>query len=70
MAIVDFAAHQREELREKHAHARLGFADDQMAELLSDSGFVPAAPFALEDGELVVKIWIAERTETDSRKIA
>lgn len=70
VAIVDFAAHQREELREKHAHARLGFADNQMADLLTDSGFAPAAPIALEDGELVVKIWIAERTETDSRKIA
>ena len=70
VAIVDFAAHQREELREKHAHARLGFADDQMADLLTDSGFAPADPIALEDGELVVKIWIAERIGADSRKIA
>lgn len=61
IAIVDFAAHQREELRERHAHARLGFADAQMAELLSDAGFASAAPRALEDGELVVKIWVAER---------
>jgi len=27
VAIVDFAAHQREELRDRHAHARLGFED-------------------------------------------
>ncbi|TMM47287.1 ArsR/SmtB family transcription factor [Qipengyuania marisflavi] len=61
IAIVDFAAHHREELRERHAHARLGFEDDQMASLLADAGFKPAVPKALEDGELTVKIWLAER---------
>ena len=67
IAIVDFAAHQREELRELHAHARLGFGDEQMAALLGEAGFAPAPPAALEDGELSVKIWVAERT-TDERK--
>ena len=61
IAIVDFAAHQNESLRERHAHARLGFGDEQMARLLGDAGFAPHDPIALEDGELVVKIWIAER---------
>ena len=69
IAIVDFAAHQREELRNRHAHARLGFDDAQMMGLLSDAGFDPAAPTALEDGELVVKIWIAPR-RVDDRKAA
>jgi len=32
-----------------------------MASLLDEAGFEPAAPMALEDGELVVKIWIAQR---------
>lgn len=68
VAIVDFAAHQREELRERHAHARLGFADDHMARLLEDAGFVPADPVALEDGELAVKIWIARRRMAEGRK--
>ncbi|MEZ5680490.1 MAG: metalloregulator ArsR/SmtB family transcription factor [Erythrobacter sp.] len=61
IAIVDFAAHQREELRERHAHARLGFEDQQMESLLSGAGFASSPSLALEDGELVVKIWIAER---------
>ena len=61
IAIVDFAAHQREELRERHAHARLGFADEQMDELLRGAGFMPAAPVALDGGELVVKVWLASR---------
>lgn len=61
VAIVDFSAHQREELRERHAHARLGFSDGQMDILLSDAGFVPEPPVALDEGELVVKIWVAKR---------
>ena len=69
IAIVDFAAHQNEELRERHAHARLGFADDQMAGLLADTGFAADSPTALDDGELVVKIWIARR-QAETRKAA
>jgi ubiquinone/menaquinone biosynthesis C-methylase UbiE len=61
IAIVDFASHSREELRTRHQHVRLGFSDRQMAELLKSAGFAPHAPQALGDGELIVKIWIAER---------
>lgn len=61
VAIVDFAAHQREELRERHAHARLGFEDRQMESLMTQSGYEPAAPIALDEGELMVKIWIGTR---------
>ena len=61
VAIVDFAAHQREDLRERYAHARLGFSDGQMDRLLRDAGFEPAAPISLEEGELAVKIWVATR---------
>lgn len=63
IAIVDFAAHDREELRERHAHARLGFSDRQLADLLREAGFDPRPPVALEEGELVVKIWIGERLD-------
>lgn len=61
IAIVDFAAHQREELRERHAHARLGFDDPQMHTLMTQSGYEPVTTMALHDGELVVKIWIGSR---------
>jgi ArsR family transcriptional regulator len=61
IAIVDFAAHDREELRERHAHARLGFTDDQIARLLTKAGCEVAAPLALEGGALIVKIWIANK---------
>ncbi len=61
IAIVDFDSHDHEELRIRHQHARLGFTDRQMAQLLKDAGFIAAAPLALEGGELVVKIWTAKR---------
>ncbi len=70
LAIVDFAAHDREELRSAHAHARLGFTDEQMLGLLSDAGFVPAAPVALPGQPLTVKIWTARRAPAALPKVA
>ncbi|MDT0576716.1 metalloregulator ArsR/SmtB family transcription factor [Croceicoccus sp. F390] len=64
IAIVDFAAHSREELRERHAHARLGFTDAQMQTLLTNAGFCPDADSALAGHELTVRIWIATRRPT------
>jgi ubiquinone/menaquinone biosynthesis C-methylase UbiE/DNA-binding transcriptional ArsR family regulator len=61
IAIVDFAAHDHEELRTRHQHARLGFTDRQMADLLRAAGFAVSTPLALEGSELVVKIWIGKR---------
>lgn len=61
IAIVDFASHDHEELRTRHQHARLGFSDRQMAELLRAAGFAASPPAALEGGTLVVKIWTAKR---------
>ncbi len=63
VAIVDFAAHDREDLRQTHAHARLGFSDAQIEAMLLDSGFVPHATRALAGHELVVKLWTATRRE-------
>lgn len=67
IAIVDFAAHQREELRERYAHARLGFGDEQMEALLRDAAYAPSPSIALEDGELSVKIWIAQRRDSERK---
>ncbi|MBD3728262.1 MAG: metalloregulator ArsR/SmtB family transcription factor [Sphingomonadales bacterium] len=61
IAIVDLAAHGREELRSRHAHARLGFADEQMRAMLGRQGFVPAATRTLDDGQLAVNIWTGTR---------
>ena len=61
IAVVDFAAHDREELRSQHAHARLGFSDEQMLALLSSAGFAPDEPIALPGHTLTVKIWTGRR---------
>ncbi len=61
IAIIDFAGHAREELRDRYAHARLGFTDGAMASMLSDAGYKPLPPIALKGGELVVKIWLGLR---------
>lgn len=63
IAIVDFAAHDREELRTQHAHARLGFSDEQMLDLLTEAGFTAAPPVALPGRPLTVKIWTGRRSE-------
>jgi ArsR family transcriptional regulator len=61
VAIVDLAAHEREDLRTRHAHARLGFTDEQMLDWLTGSGFAPGAPVTLPGHGLTTKIWIASR---------
>jgi len=70
IAIVDFAAHGREELRERHAHTWLGFASEQMAEMLRDAGYDQQREMAFEGEELVVKIWLGERTDTKVRALS
>ena len=61
IAIVDLAAHGREDLRERHAHARLGFTDEQMSGWLTHSGFKPLEPLAFDGHDLTTKIWVAPR---------
>lgn len=69
IAIVDFDAHQHEELREKHAHARLGFAEGQMQALLEDAGFEPEPPISLDEGEIGINIWVARRRHLAERNV-
>lgn len=57
IVIVDFAAHSLDELRERHAHARLGFSDEQMLTMLAKAGFSQFKTLSLSGGTLTVKIW-------------
>ncbi len=70
IAIVDFAAHGREELRDKYAHARLGFSDRAMTDLLRVAGLTTSAPIGLDGGELVVKIWLGQRRAAVESELA
>ncbi len=61
IAIIDLDAHDREELRELHAHERLGFTDDQIAGWLAENDCRCDAPLTLEGKGLTTKIWVARR---------
>ncbi|MBL8581371.1 MAG: metalloregulator ArsR/SmtB family transcription factor [Rhizobiaceae bacterium] len=63
LAIVDFAPHQLDFLREEHAHLRLGFADRQIAEWLAEAGLDLEASETFQPrgggrDKLTVKLWI------------
>lgn len=70
IGIVDFAAHDREELRTQHAHARLGFSDEQMLALLTEAGFAAEPARALPGKPLTVKIWTARRLAIAPAKVS
>lgn len=64
LVIVDFAAHDLEELRTVHAHARLGFTDDFIKTAFALHGLQMVHQAALEAGELVVKLWMGQHLST------
>lgn len=64
IAIVDFASHEHDVLRERYAHARLGFSDSAVRRLLEGAGYRSQDPIALDEGELVIKIWLGQRAGT------
>lgn len=61
LLIVDFAPHGREELRDRDAHARLGFSDEQMVSWLRAAGLDCDRVEDLKGGTLTVKLWRARR---------
>ncbi len=70
MLIVDFAPHEREELRTRDAHQRLGFSDQQIAGWLQAGGLELTRVKELEGGELTVKLWLAERPSLARKEAA
>jgi ArsR family transcriptional regulator len=70
MLIVDFAPHEREELRTRDAHQRLGFSDAQIEGWLTAADLELDAIRELEGGELTVKLWLAERPSAVREKAA
>jgi len=74
LLIVDFAAHEREELRTTDAHIRLGFDDEAMAAWFTAAGLKVDRVEHLEGGELTVTLWrglkAAERLPQGQRRAA
>jgi len=70
LLIADFAAHEREELRSRDAHLRLGFADESMLRYLADAGLEGEVVEHLEGGELTVTIWLGVQPESRLKVVA
>lgn len=63
MLVVDFARHELENLREQHAHRRLGFTDEEMTAWLRKAGLEPEPVRLLPGDPLTVCIWRAVRID-------
>lgn len=70
LLVVDFAAHDREELRTTDAHIRLGFEDEVMAGWFASSGLDVDQVRHLEGGELTVTLWRGVKTAIPQRRAA
>ncbi len=65
LLIVDFAPHELEFLRDKHAHLRLGFPAEQVSSWLESAGLEMRACRKLaakgnQDKSLIVTLWLAQ----------
>lgn len=69
LLIADFAPHDREDLRARDAHVRLGFADEQVAAWFDAAGLQTARVETLEGGELTVKLWLGRRIGASLREV-
>ncbi len=70
LLVVDFAAHEREELRTRDAHMRLGFADEVMDGWFTAAGLTIDHIEHLEGGELTVTLWRGAKPAARKRKAA
>jgi ArsR family transcriptional regulator len=70
LLVVDFAAHEREELRSTDAHIRLGFEDDVMAGWFAAAGLEIDQVRHLQGGELTVTLWRGVKAALPQRRAA
>jgi ubiquinone/menaquinone biosynthesis C-methylase UbiE len=68
LLVVDFAAHDREELRSTDAHIRLGFDDESMAGWFAAAGLEIDLVEHLEGGELTVTLWRGSKQAQSRRE--
>ncbi|HWI76204.1 MAG TPA: metalloregulator ArsR/SmtB family transcription factor [Sphingomicrobium sp.] len=70
LLVVDFAAHEREELRTFDAHLRLGFADEVMEGWFNSAGLEVDHVEHLEGGALTVTLWRGVKAPVRQRRAA
>ena len=61
LVVVDFLAHQVEQLRSEHAHRWLGFEPDAVKDWCREAGLEAEAVSTLPGGQLTVGFWTASR---------
>jgi ubiquinone/menaquinone biosynthesis C-methylase UbiE len=70
LAIADFAPHAVEELRERHAHRRLGFAEGEVLGWCRDAGLDPVGVAHIPGRPLTVTLWLACKPKAGAPKEA
>jgi ubiquinone/menaquinone biosynthesis C-methylase UbiE len=70
LLVVDFAAHEREELRSTDAHIRLGFEDEVMSGWFGSVGLEVDEIRHLAGGELTVTLWRGSKQPLRQRRAA
>ncbi len=70
LLVVDFAAHEREELRVRDAHIRLGFEDEVMGGWFGAAGLEVDEVRHLKGGELTVTLWRGVKAAIPQRRAA
>ena len=70
LLVVDFAAHEREELRSTDAHIRLGFEDEVMTGWFGAAGLQVDQIRHLKGGELTVTLWRGVKAAIPQRRAA
>jgi ArsR family transcriptional regulator len=70
LLVVDFAAHERDDLRATDAHVRLGFDDEVMASWFGAAGLDVDHVRHLEGGELTVTLWRGVKAAIPQRRAA
>ncbi len=69
LLVVDFAPHDREDLRTRDAHSRLGFSDDQMSAWFAKAGLALDQSEELAGSELTVKLWLGAKLAQSHLKV-
>ncbi|MDP6897380.1 MAG: methyltransferase domain-containing protein, partial [Rhodospirillales bacterium] len=67
LVVVDFAPHDRENLRTEHEHRRLGFADTEIGGWFADTGLETRRIKHLPGEPLTVIIWLGIKPEYDNK---
>lgn len=61
LLVADLSPHTVEEMRENHAHRRLGFTDDEVKQWFGEAGLKPQATVHLKGEPLGVTLWLGAR---------